>query len=140
MASWRAEAPSSKSAIRPNHAAPIVSFRSPTSSRSSNGSTPIVATVSDTNLDYLSLEIAPLGFGYVFDKAAPGNAARGCRGAVTVLDPGAPHHGFSRLRLITAVDLSWPSTSDEALIEINTAAKVRRPRSAADRSVAESGG
>ena len=100
--------------------APVVSFASTLSGSVLSAATTIRGLVQDTNLDGWTLELAP-GFGEDFTALAEGEAP--VDGALGTLDPRRLADGFYTLRL-TAKDISGRVSSAEAVVEVNTAAKL----------------
>src|SRR5262249_14550971 len=101
-----------------DQSAPVVAFDPLLNGSRLSAVTPIVATVTDTNLDSWVLEEAPFGHGsfvpiagavpFGFGQTAP------VSGPLAVFDPSALANGFYRLRL-TARDISGRTSSTEVV-------------------------
>ncbi len=120
-----------------DQAAPVVALDPHLVAATLTAARDVTGTVSDSNLDSWVLERA------TFDSDAFLTVATGdapvAGGTLAHLDPGALANGFYRLRL-TATDISGRSTSTEAVIEVNTAAKpAQYRRRETDRSVSLGG-
>ena len=103
-----------------DQAKPVVSLRLGLADAPLTAATPITGTISDANLDFWRLELAPFGFGK-FQLLATG-AAPIAAGTLTSLDPSQLANGIYRLRL-TAADIGGRSASSEIVVEVNTSAK-----------------
>ena len=77
----------------------------------------VLGTVADTNLDFWTLELAPLGSDN-FVKIAGGEAPV-AGGVLTTIDPGTLANGFYRLRL-TAADIAGRHSVTEEDFEVHS--------------------
>ncbi|MDH4177677.1 MAG: putative Ig domain-containing protein, partial [Thermoleophilia bacterium] len=100
--------------------APVASFASTLSGSVLGGLTEIRGLVDDVNLDCWMLELAP-GFGEDFAALASGESP--VNGILGTLDARRLADGFYTLRL-TALDIGGRVSVAQALVEVNTAAKL----------------
>jgi hypothetical protein len=103
---------------------PVVAFGPDVDNRRITQSTDIIGTVSDSNLDSWTLEIAELGTRN-FTTVATG-ASTIANGRIVTLDPTVLTNGFYTLRL-QAADFAGRTASAEAQIEISSQTKTARP-------------
>jgi RHS repeat-associated protein len=100
--------------------APIVALDPALAGARLAAATAVTGTVSDSNLDTWTLEIAPLD-STAFTTLATGTAS-GDNAPLTTLDPGAWRNGVYQLRL-SATDMTGRTSQVETTLEVDTAVK-----------------
>jgi YD repeat-containing protein len=101
-------------------AAPVVALDPALTGARLTAATNVMGTVSDSNLDTWTLDVAPLGSD-TFTVLATGTAAV-AGAALATLDPSALRNGVYQLRL-TATNITGRMSQTAATLEVDTAAK-----------------